>query len=132
MITEPTNTEEDSTTSDGSTIVFFRMNGHVQGRQVVSPISYPPNVTEWWDPFSQLLTDVHGEYRQMVQPRALTSPPEPCKQDIYHMKYIATDLTVSVVIFSLNMITDVVGFGAIYKLWSSMRKLSDLHEMNKF
>jgi hypothetical protein len=134
MITEPTNTGEDSTTSDGftSAIVFFRINGQAQGRQVVSPISYTPNVTEWWDPFSQLLTDVHGEYRQMVQPRVLPSPPEPCKEDIYHMKYIATDLTVSVVIFSLNMITDVVGFGAIYKLWSEMRKLADFHETTKF
>ncbi|CAF3992506.1 unnamed protein product, partial [Rotaria sp. Silwood1] len=29
-----------------------------------------------------------------------SSPPEACKQNLYHMRYIATDLTVSVAVYS--------------------------------
>jgi hypothetical protein len=97
-------------------------------RQQIST-QYTSNVNQWWAPFRQLLLDIVEEYRKMLAGHP-PSPPEACKQDIYHRRYIATDLTVSVVIYSLNMITDVASFGSIYKLAKSVNKFTDMTMIN--
>ncbi|CAF3745320.1 unnamed protein product [Rotaria sp. Silwood1] len=93
------------------------------------PTRYTSNVRHWWTPFRHLLLDSVKEYRQMLVDRP-SSPPEACKQDLYHMKYIATDLTVSIVIYSVNMITDIASFASMFQLVRSLNTMTDMEMEN--
>ncbi|UJR07885.1 hypothetical protein I4U23_012167 [Adineta vaga] len=79
--------------STDHTAAFPRMLPEVVRQQ--SSTQYTTNVLQWWNPFKQFLFGIETEYQQMRAPTSLPpQPPPECKRDIYHMRYIATDLTV--------------------------------------